>query len=469
MTYETEVVQLSIAELRNKIKSRELSPVEVARIFLDRIERIDRKINSYITVVKDRALSDAQEVERSGRSSNPLAGVPFGIKDLIATEGIRTTSGSKFLSEYIPRHDATVVSKIKAAGAVVLGKNNLGEFAYHTTSQNPHYGGVRNPWNLQHEPGGSSGGSSAAVAASLCIASLGTDTGGSVRIPSSLCGNVGLKPTYGRISVFGVTPLSWSLDHVGIIGNCVSDIATILETIAGRDENDPASETEPVPKFSAELESSIRGLRVGVPDDYFFEEGVEKEVRNAVLKSVDLLKDLGAIIQSISLPSMRFSRYVTLVIMSSEASCYHEKYMRDHKEEYGRETRARLEFGNALPATWYLKAQRLRREMFEEFQRKCKTINAIVTPTTPITAPRIDQSTVEYGGISISPARLLPRFTSAFNLMGLPALSLPCGFTSAGLPIGMQIVGKTFQEGLLLRLAREFEENSSWHKRKPQI
>src|SRR5487761_118354 len=468
---EKEIVQLNISQLTERIRSKEILPVDLTEIYLERIEKLDPKINSYITVMKEQALIDAAKAQdkiTSREHTGLLHGIPFGIKDLIATKGTRTTCGSKFLCDNIPSYDATVVQRLRSEGAIIIGKNNLAEFAYHAVSRNPYYGPVRNPWNLECEAGGSSGGSSAAVAASLCVASLGTDTGGSTRIPSALCANVGLKPTYGRISLFGVSPLSWSLDHVGIIGNCVADVAIILEAIAGPDSRDPLTSTETVPKFSDNSELSS-DFRIGVPDEYFFEEGLQSDVRKSVMSTIDLLKGLGARIVPISVSHMKFTRYVTLIIMSSEASACHEKFIRKHRENYGKDALSRLELGNVIPATWYVKAQRLRHLLVDEFERACKNVDVVITPTTPVVAPRLDQSDTEYAGMRISVARLLPRFTSAFNLLGLPALSIMCGFSSAGLPVGMQIVGKPFSEKMLLNIGQKIEANTQWHKRRPPL
>ena len=468
-----EILHSSIRQIVEKVKSRQISPVELTQLYLDRIEKLDPRINSFITVSKDEALraaSKLQETLSAGKKSRTglLLGIPFGIKDLFATKNVRTTSGSKFLSNYIPAYNATAIERIIAEGGISLGKNNLAEFAYHTVSRNPHYGPVRNPWNPDYEAGGSSGGSSAAVAASLCVASLGSDTGGSIRIPSALCGNVGLKPTYGRISSFGVTPLSWSLDHVGIIGNRVEDVAIILEAIAGCDPQDPNSSAEAVPKFSVELDLESK-IKIGIPDSFFFEEGLQSDVRKNVTSTIDLLKDLGAEVKSVKLPNMKFTRYITLIIMSSEASAYHEKYLKQHREDYGKDTLARLEFGNAIPAIWYVKAQRLRRQFLEEFQRATKDVDVIITPTTPIVAPRLDQESLEYDGVSYPVTGLLPRFTSAFNLLGLPAISVPCGLSSERLPVGMQIVGKPFSEQILVNLAYKVESNTDWFSRVPPV
>jgi aspartyl-tRNA(Asn)/glutamyl-tRNA(Gln) amidotransferase subunit A len=466
-----EITRLNISQLTEKIRSKEISPVDLTDVFLSRIEKLDSKINSFITVMKEEARKDAAKIQEMISSRDRiglLGGIPFGIKDLIATKGTRTTSGSKFLSDFIPKYDAAVVQKIRSEGGVILGKNNLAEFAYHAVTRNPFFGSVKNPWNLEYEAGGSSGGSSAAVAASLCVASVGTDTGGSIRIPSALCANVGLKPTYGRVSTFGVTPLSWSLDHVGIIGNCVADVAIILEVIAGQDPRDPLTSDEVVPKFSVKSESSP-GVRIGVPEEYFFEEGLQSDVRKSVMSTIDLLKELGARIIPISLSYMKFTRYVTVVVMSSEASAYHEKFIREHSEDYGKDTLSRLELGNVIPATWYVKAQRLRHLILDEFQRACKNVDVIITPTTPIVAPRLDQTDLEYGGVRIPVARLLPRFTSAFNLLGVPAMSMVCGFSSEGLPVGMQIIGKPFTEKMLFDIGEMIESNTEWHKRIPQL
>ncbi len=460
---------LTISELSKLLRKKEISPVEVTTAFLKRINQLDGRMNAYITVLEDQAMRSSREVERaivSGNYLGPLHGVPVAVKDLFMTEGIRTTAGSKILADFVPEDDSTVVRRLKDAGAIIIGKTNLHEFAYGPTNDNPHYGATRNPWDTERIPGGSSGGSAAAVAACLCGGALGSDTGGSIRIPASLCGIVGLKPTYGRVSRFGTIPLAWSLDHMGPMARSVEDSALILKAIAGSDVKDPTSSDAPVPDYARAIGKTVRGLKVGIPKEHFFED-MDGEIRDRVRQAIAVLQGLGVATKEVSLPYAKYSGTVLWIIVGAEASSYHETFFRTRAEEYGRDVRANLEIAQFILAAHYLKAQRVRRLLREQVLNALREVDVIVSPTTPFAAPRIGERTVKIGDRETRVMGGLDRFTCPFNLTGLPAISLPCGFTSSGLPIGLQIAGRPFDEETLLKVASAYEANTDWHQRRP--
>jgi aspartyl-tRNA(Asn)/glutamyl-tRNA(Gln) amidotransferase subunit A len=423
-----------------------------------------------LRVLKNEALRSAEKAEdaiQSGRYIGPLHGVPIAIKDIFATKGILTTSGSKILSGYVPTYNATIVERLKKAGAILIGKLNLHEFACGSV-ESPHYGPVRNPWCLDRVTGGSSSGSGAAVAAGLCFGSVGTDTGGSIRVPASLCGITGLKPTYGLLSRYGVTPLSWSLDHVGPMTRCVEDAALMLEVLAGKDSKDPTTATSDVPNYRKALNDDLGRIRIGVSRDYFFEL-IDEEVNTIVNKAICLLEELGADVEEITYPHMKYNSAVFSVIMTSEASSYHEKYMTSNRGDYDPYVWERLQPGRFIPATQYLKAQRVREIIRREVEASLKRLDVVVTPTTPIPAYRFDEKNIKVRNETMAVRMIIGNFTRPFNLAGLPAISVPCGFTSTRLPIGLQIVGKAFGETTVLKVADAYEKRTSWRDARPPI
>jgi aspartyl-tRNA(Asn)/glutamyl-tRNA(Gln) amidotransferase subunit A len=460
---------LRISELAELIESEEVSPVEVAQSFLDRIERLDKRLGSYITVLREEALRSAHEAEKlisRGRYKGHLHGVPIALKDLFYTKGIRTTSGSKIFSNYLPGYDATAVERLNNAGAILLGKLNMSEIAIDPTNENPHYEKCRNPWNTDYIPGGSSGGSGAALAAGLCAGALGTDTGGSIRIPAALCGIVGLKPTYGRVSRFGVTPLSWSLDHVGPMARSTEDVAILLQAIAGPEPRDSTTVDEPVPDYLADINGGVEGVRIGIPKQFFFED-IDEVVEECVRRAVKVFDGLGAEVLEISLPSMLYSRVSTFIIMMCEAASYYEKYMRTNLNDFGEGVRSHLELGSTLPATHYLRAQRIRTLVVKELKQSFKSIDVIATPTTPIAASRIGDEFVKTRRNEI-PVTDLPKYTGAFNAAGVPAMSIPCGFTESGLPVGLHLASRWLDEATLLRVAYAYEKKTLWTEQHPK-
>jgi aspartyl-tRNA(Asn)/glutamyl-tRNA(Gln) amidotransferase subunit A len=454
-----DLTRLSIAEAGDLLRRRALSPVELTRAHLDRIQRLDRDLLAYLTVLQEGALAAATAMEQEiarGQYRGPLHGIPIALKDLVMTRGVRTTCGSRILRDWIPDVDATVARRLAEAGAILLGKLNMHEFAYGPTGVNPHYGTPRNPWDRQRIPGGSSSGSGAALAAGLAAGALGTDTGGSVRIPAALCGIVGLKPTYGRVSRAGVIPLAWSLDHVGPMTRTVTDAALLLQVLAGGDPADPSTAALPVPDYRRALQGEVRGLRLGLPKEHFFER-LDREVRAAVLAAARSLEGLGAIVEEIPLPKIHHAGPASFAIIASEAMAYHEPYLRTRAGEYGEDVRARLTTGQFLLAHQYLKAQRARQVIRHEMDAALKRVDALLTATTPIPAPRLDEREVTVDGVTEDARWWLIRCTRPINVTGHPALSVPCGLTAAGLPIGLQLVGRAFDEATLLRLGHAFE------------
>jgi aspartyl-tRNA(Asn)/glutamyl-tRNA(Gln) amidotransferase subunit A len=454
----SDLADLSLEALSGEIRSRRVSSVEAAAACLRRIEERDGALNSFLTVCADSALQQARSLDEelaAGRWRGPLHGVPIALKDLFLTEGVRTTAGSTVLREWTPDRDATVVRFLRSAGAVLLGKLNMHEFAFGATSDNPHYGPVRNPYDPSRIAGGSSGGSGAAVAAGLCFGALGSDTGGSIRCPAALCGIVGLKPTYGRVSRAGVLPLAWSLDHVGPMTRTVADAALLLEAIAGHDPADATSARRPVPAYSTLLEGGVRGLRLGIPREFFWE-AVHPEVEAAAWRTVTGLEREGAEVKEVSLPLLEHAAAAQSLLICSEAAAYHRSTLRARSEDYGRSVLLRLAQGLFIPAADYLDAQRARRLVRRGFLECLEDVDALLTPAVPVPAPLIGQERVSVGGLTAAPQYFMVRNTFAFNLTGLPAVTVPCGLAE-GLPVGLQIAGRPWEEATVLRVGKTVE------------
>ena len=468
-----ELPLLSIREAGDLIRKREVSPVELVEATLERIALHSPTLNDYITVTADQARRDAKRAEReiaSGRYRGPLHGLPVGVKDLFATKGTRTTMGSKIMADWVPDYDATTVAKLQQAGAIIVGKHNCSEFAFGSTNVNAHYGPVRNPWNPERVSGGSSGGTAASVSAGTCIGGLGTDTGGSIRKPSCLCGGVGLKPTAGRVSRFGVTPLSWTMDHVGPMTRTVWDCAAMLGVVAGYDHKDPSSARVPVPDYTAELDAStegLKGLRVGALPAFFWDAASE-EVSSLARRALGVLKDLEAEVVEVSLPSVHLSNQVGDVIYLSEAAAWHEGWLRTRPLDYSSEVLVRLHAGAMFSAVQYHKAQRMRSVIRQETLKVLERVDVLVSPTSHEEAPKVEESMPGASKRS-SPLLHLGRLTRTFNISGVPALSVPCGFTGSGLPVGLQIAGRNFDEAGIFRVAHLYERATEWHKLRPQL
>ncbi len=445
------------------LQEKAISPVELTRECLARIEKLNPRLNAFITVTAESATAEAMQAEEEigrGEWRGPLHGIPVALKDLIDTAGVRTTAASAISKDRVPSEDAEVVRRLKDAGAILLGKQNLHEFAYGGSSVISNYGVVHNPWNQAHIAGGSSGGSAAAVAAGLCYGAIGTDTAGSVREPAALCGVVGLKPTYGRVSARGVIPLSVSLDHLGPITRSVSDAAAILQAVAGHDVRDAASADAPVVDYISAIRKPAKPLRIGVPRAFFFDE-LDAEVSSAVEWALSALVAMGNEIRDIGLrvPTDR-------TVASAEAYSYHAEFIARSPELYHPETLRRLQAGAGISAVDLAERRRELQEARREIARVFEDVDVLVTPTIPAAAPTIAE--LLQNPDQLRPRELLLlRNTRPFNVWGLPAISIPCGFTEAGLPIGLQIAGPYWEEACVLQLAYAYEQSTAWHKRQP--
>ena len=471
MQANTQLAFLSINQIAPLLERRKVSPSEVVNEVLDRIRDLNGRLNAYVYVNPDDVRKSAQRADHEivhGRYRGPLHGIPIAVKDNILTSSIPTTAGSRILKDFVPTTDASVVRRLRSAGAILIGKTNLSEFAYGATTNNAHFGPTLNPWDTQRTPGGSSGGSAAAVAACMASAALGTDTGGSIRIPAALCGIVGLKPTFGRVSRYGIVPLAASFDHVGPIARTVADIAVILRVIAGYDPRDEASIRKPVPNYALGLKKRLGRPCLGLPKQYYFDD-LDEEVRSAVETAAQQFQRLGVVLREISLPHLSESADLTTQAAFAEATSYHQLagYFPDQADKYGQDVRERLEQGAKVLAIDYLKAFEIRRLLRNDFEDAFANVDAIVVPTVPISAPRTNEKYVEINSHREPVRSALIRLNRPQNVTGLPAITLPCGFTRTGLPIGIQIIGRAFDENTLLRLAHAYEEGTQWHYLRP--
>jgi aspartyl-tRNA(Asn)/glutamyl-tRNA(Gln) amidotransferase subunit A len=472
-TTDTDLAFASIEEIAHLFRKRKLSPVELTKLILARIDQLNPKLNAYITVASELALAQAKKAEtelfaprgRKGyRDRGPLHGIPISLKDNIYTAGVRTTAGSKILKDFIPTEDAAVVAQLKNAGAIILGKTNMHEFAYGVTSNNPHYGPVRNPWDLSRIPGGSSGGSAAAVAAGLCYGSIGTDTGGSIRIPASLCGIVGLKPTLGRVSVQGVIQLSPKLDCVGPLARSVQDAALLLEPIL------PRAKAELSPRTLAKSSAKRRIFTLGIPKNFFLDV-ISDDVHAVFEEALRVSKKQHTTFKEISLPLLSETEDAGNQIAWAEATHYHEQtgWFPSRAADYGDDVHSRLELGTKVSATAYLSALEFREKFTQQFHLTLEdaSVDAIAVPTTSITASLIGEETIHLGGQDRPTRALMLRANRPANLAGVAAVSVPCGFTPAGLPVGLQLIGAVADEHLLLQIAHTFERAQPEQRRPP--
>ncbi len=469
---DADVLELSLTEAARRVASGEVSPVELTEACLDRIDAVDGRLCAYIDVYRDSAREVAGAAEmmiRAGHRLGPLHGIPIALKDNIGLAGLTTTAGSKVLADWRPDEDATVARRLKGAGAVIVGKTNMHEFAWGGTSANPHYGFVRNPWDIERFPAGSSGGSGAAVAARTCFGALGTDTGGSVRLPAAVTGIAGLRPTIGRVSNFGVIPLAWSMDTVGPMARTVEDCALMFSAIAGHDLLDPASAAVPVADYSTDLHRGVDGLRIGVIPDYFFHH-LQAPVRASVLAALDVFEGLGARVVDVQVEGIHGNIAAQLVIESCEPSTYHQQWLRERPQEYGEDVRLLLEVGELHLATHYLQAQRYRTALRAHFLEAFKSVDVFVCPTLPFTATRVGETLVEISeGAPEDMLSAIMQFTGVPSLTGLPSLNVPCGFDADGLPIGMQVFGRPFDEATLFRVGAAFQTGTDFHTRSPAL
>jgi len=483
------LTELSLVELGMRFRAGEVTPTQAAEAYLARIEALDGEVRAFLTVTRERALAQAAAADarfRSGSPRGPLDGIPIALKDVLCTRGIRTTCGSRILEGFTPPYDATVVKRLLEAGAVVLGKLNMDEFAMGSSTEHSGFFATRNPWDLDRVPGGSSGGAAAAVAAGLAGATLGTDTGGSIRQPAAFCGTVGLKPTYGRVSRYGLIAFASSLDQIGPFARSVEDAALVLQVIAGADPMDSTSVNAPVPDYRAELARGIDGLRIGIPDEYFIE-GMDPEVESAVRAAIGTIETLGARTERVSLPHTEYGLAAYYLIAPAEASSnlarydgvkyglrapggrdLIDMYSRTRAAGFGDEVKRRIMLGTyALSAgyydAYYGKAQRVRTLLRRDFQQAFERVDVIAAPTTPGVAFKFGEKT--------EPLQMYLNdvFAVPVNLAGLPGLSVPAGFTEAGLPVGLQLIGRAFDEAAVLRAGHAYERATTWHARRPSL
>jgi aspartyl-tRNA(Asn)/glutamyl-tRNA(Gln) amidotransferase subunit A len=459
----SDVALLPLRAASALIHSRRASSVDLVHACLDRIARHDRDLGTFITLTSDSALDEAKRADAdlaNGVDRGPLHGIPIALKDLYDTAGVRTTAGSRIFADRVPDRDSAVVERLRSAGAVFLGKLNLHEWALGVTNQNPHFGPTCNPWDTSRIPGGSSGGSAVAVASGFCFMSPGSDTGGSIRIPASLCGIAGLKPTHGRVSLRGAIALSWTLDHAGPLARTVGDLALALNAIAGHDPLDPSSSDVPTDDYTSGIEDGVKDVRVVVPTNYFFDD-VDPEIGAAVREAARVLSSLGASVTEVALPRAELLVPTQRAILLTDAAAVHREHLRDRAADIGVDVLTRLRTGQTFTGMDYAQARRDRDELRREWFALLRDHDVILSPTTSIAAPpREGQDPVEV-------AKLLTANTAPFNLTGLPAISVPCGFTQAGLPIGLQLAAGPWREALLLRVASAYEHATSWHERLP--
>lgn len=452
---------MTISDLAPQLKRREISPVEIVQDCLRRIEKLNPEVNAFITVLGESALAEARAAEAEiskGRWRGPLQGIPIALKDLIDTAGIRTTAASALYKDRVPCEDAEVVRRLRQAGAVIIGKNNLHEFAYGGSSLISYFGDVQNPWDPARVAGGSSSGSAVAVVAEMACAAIGTDTAGSIREPAALCGCVGLKPTYGRVSSRGVIPLSTSLDHVGPIARSVADAAIVLQATAGYDSADITTGDGPVVDYVSAVNGNAKSLRVGVPRSFFYED-LDSEVASAMDHALRGIETMVA-----SVKEVQMDVPVDRTLQLAESWAYHAGKVAEHQDDYHPETVRRIRAGANISAAEYIQQRRALEEARRGIRGAFADVDVLVTPTTPIPAPAI--ADLKASPDNLRPAELkLLRNTRPFNVWGLPAISVPCGFTQSGLPIGLQIAGPHWREDLVLRLAQAYEQATAWHKR----
>lgn len=462
----SDMAMLSLAEASRLLKQKEVSPVELVDAVLNRIASEQEKLNAFITILHEEAKKAARvhesEILRNGQRS-PLHGIPVALKDLFYTKGIRTTAGSKILAEFIPDYNSTVAERLELAGSILVGKTNTHEFAYGPSTESSYYGPTRNPWNLSKIPGGSSGGSGAAVAAGMAYMAMGTDTGGSIRIPACLCGVVGFKPTYGTVSLYGIIPLSSSFDHPGPLARSVADVALTLDIIAGHDPKDPFSAGWEKPGYfeAVSRAQSLNGLVIGVPENFFFDK-VDAEVEKKVREAISHLEELGAEIRGITVPGAEDSQKVTSILMSVEATYNHRRYLTSRAQDYQPDVRARIEKGFEISAVEYYDALKRGDEIKRSVASVFAQVDLLAMPTVPVPAYDIGAATVMVKGAEQPAREMLTRHTRLANLTGGPALSLPCGLTSEGLPCGLQLMGKPFDDVTVLKAGYVFEKHYPW-------
>ncbi|MDA1036563.1 MAG: amidase [Chloroflexi bacterium] len=465
MTSGQELTSLTVAELAERIRTKQVSPVEVAQAFVSRADALEPTIGAFVTRTSEQALEAARQAEAeiaAGNYKGPMHGIPVGVKDIYATAGVRTTSGSKVYADHVPDRDSAAVARLKDAGAYSIGKTGTVEFAFDPTGRNAHYGMPHNPWGLDRMPGGSSAGSGAGTAAGFFPISLGTDTGGSIRIPSALCGLTGIKPTFGLTSRAGVTPLSWSLDTVGPMARSAEDAAIALNVLAGYDPDDPASVRSEKIDYTKGLDAGIRGLRVGVPKEYIWDI-VDPEVETAFRKAMSDLEELGATVEEISIPELEWVPSMSIAITTVEAAAIYGELARTRGDDLDPAVLRRVESGFFISGERYAHALRARALFTRRLNVAFEKVDVIATPTVATPAPPQNADRMEIGGVNTNVREALLRDTRIFNASRLPAVAMPTGFSAEGLPLSMQIAGPAFQDALTLRVAHAYQQATDWH------
>jgi aspartyl-tRNA(Asn)/glutamyl-tRNA(Gln) amidotransferase subunit A len=455
-------IPLTLLEAITRVRAGALSGKDLWRECTRRIEELNPRLNAFITPMGPEAHLAAGMRGGPDNAQPSLAGAPIAVKDLYETAGVRTTAGSLFFKDYLPEADAAAVSRVRAAGGEIIGKTNTHEIALGVTTENPHFGVCRNPWNPDHVPGGSSGGSAVAVATGMALAALGTDTGGSIRIPASLCGVVGLKPTYGRVSLRGVFPLSWNLDHAGPLTRTAADAALMLQVLAGYDADDAQCANVAVDDYLRHIDEGVQGWRIADAGGAYLDD-CDPEVLDAVAAAVQVLESSGARIQGVDVSFLREAALANGLMTQADAAAYHRQRLAEHPERFGSDVRQRLEVGRDTTTSDYVLARRTQAQMRRRMARLFEDFEVLVLPTTPLTAPPIGSKD------AVARARQLTRFTAPFNLTGVPAISLPCGFSKDGLPIGLQLVAAEWQEARLLQTAAAYERQTDWTSQFPKV
>jgi aspartyl-tRNA(Asn)/glutamyl-tRNA(Gln) amidotransferase subunit A len=468
-----ELVRQPVSALAPLLAHKQVSPVELVQAYLDRILTLDERLHAYITVCAEEALAAARQAEAEisrGHYRGVLHGVPVAVKDQFLTKGIRTTGGTKIFRDLIPDVDATVIHRLRDAGAILLGKLNLSEFAFGGTRLHP-YGTPHNPWSLEHSPLGSSSGSAIAVAASLCAAALGEDTGGSVRLPAAACGIVGLRPTFGLVSRQGIMPASWSLDTAGPMAKTVADCAAVLQAIAGYDPADRTSSRHPVPDYSQHLGAGVKGTRIGVIRELLDTKLNDGEVQAAVEQAIACYRELGAVVREVSIPLISLAAPIFIAICDTDGANVHEQLIRSRPQDYDAATRTRIFSASLLPANLYHRAQRARGLLRRQMMAALEEVDVLLSPSTATPPPAIGDDGIPFQSKADVIARLFGArsYSTPYSLAALPAISIPCGFTGANLPLGIQLGGKPFDEPTVLRVAAAYEASTDWHKRTPAL
>lgn len=465
-----ELILKSATELAGMLKEKQVSPVEVTKNLLAYMDKVNGDTNSYISNTAESALQQAQQAEKeimAGQYKGTYHGVPLALKDNIYFKDEVTTMASKIHADFKPADDATVTAKLREAGAIFTGKLNMHEYAWGIDNNNPHFGAVHNPWDTTRVPGGSSGGSGAAVASHVTYGSLGTDTAGSIRIPSAACGIVGLKPTHGRVSKFGVYPLAWTLDHVGPMSKTVADAAAMLEAIAGFDPRDPTCANLPTGNYLSQLNSDVKGLKIGVNEEYFFKD-VDAPIEKLIRDRIADLEKQGATVQEVKIPALRYSEWAELAVSLSEASAIHHRDLQSRPQDFGADIRFLFEWGELFSSVDYLQALQVRRAIKQQFAQALSQVDVLISPTLPFVVPTIGDQLVNINGKQTDFIENCIRFTGPGNLTGLPAISVPAGLVN-GLPVGLQIMGRAFDEQRLLNVAQAIENMNPMGGATPKI